>query len=977
MRLGIAVAVALACSSAWAVPGPQPTKAEQDEIKKLETELMDLQRKQATFAAAKVARKLFELEKKIRGDEAIQTLRRKEALANLLHQNGADADAVRLFTEVIATNEKLHGPQSHEVRDALTQLDGVYWGSQNFDEIEPLLHRIILIEKQLSGDKSQAYAQQLGMLASMYWMRGEYASAEPLQAEVLAIREANAKTPDDPQLITALQVYAQLLWMSNQRQKAIPLFDRELAIAAKSPNINTGAMFMNGVASLYHYTGRDDLAAPIRKRVMDMYQKEIARLEKDKPDSYELPQMIAVVGSSYALEKDWPNAEKWLTRIIEIDEKRSHFSGYLQALADAKLSQNKPKEALALYERADKELRAAMPKNETGYGAQIASTLVELGEFKRAEEILEKYLVALAKLQGKQAPGYGMMEATLAGTYVAGGEVGKAEPLLADSLEIAETALAKLLKTGTETDHAIYFTQQVYTLDNAINYALKYAPKSANAARMAMTTLLRRKGRVLDAAAASLATIRKSLSADDKKLLDDLASARNQLAKLEVAGPAATGGDDYAKAVASLEDQIQKLEVAVGKKSAAYRVVSQRVDLASVQKMIPKDARLVEIVNFAMYDSPTPRPGGPLTPPPRHYAAFVVGATGDPVVVDLGLEAPIDAAVEAFRKALADPKTTNVQDLGKALYDLTMGKIAPKLGGATNLLVAPDGTLNVIPFSALVDGNRDFLVKTYTFTYLTSGRDLLRLSARGKGAGGGVIFADPSFDGDPKKGGGSRGTRSADLASLMWPPLPGTGQEADAVGKTMSGFQIFRGAQATEGAVKALHGPRILHLATHGFFLPDEPPPKGAAGANAPPVAYENPLLRSGLAFAGANKLQSGNDDGILTALEASGLDLEGTRLVVLSACETGVGKVTNGEGVYGLRRALVIAGAQSLVMSLWQVDDAATKDLMSGYYTHLKAGRGKSSALRDIQLEMLKKDAYAHPFYWASFLPAGDNSPL
>jgi CHAT domain-containing protein len=80
---------------------------------------------------------------------------------------------------------------------------------------------------------------------------------------------------------------------------------------------------------------------------------------------------------------------------------------------------------------------------------------------------------------------------------------------------------------------------------------------------------------------------------------------------------------------------------------------------------------------------------------------------------------------------------------------------------------------------------------------------------------------------------------------------------------------------------------------------------------------------------------------------------------------------------VYGLRRALVIAGAQSLVMSLWQVDDAATKDLMSGYYTHLKAGRGKSSALRDIQLEMLKKDGYAHPFYWASFLPAGDNSPL
>jgi CHAT domain-containing protein len=142
-------------------------------------------------------------------------------------------------------------------------------------------------------------------------------------------------------------------------------------------------------------------------------------------------------------------------------------------------------------------------------------------------------------------------------------------------------------------------------------------------------------------------------------------------------------------------------------------------------------------------------------------------------------------------------------------------------------------------------------------------------------------------------------------------------------------------------------------------------------------TAYENPLLRSGLAFAGANKLASGDDDGILTAMEASGLDLWGTKLVVLSACETGVGKVTNGDGVYGLRRALVIAGAETLVMSLWQVDDLATRDLMTGYYKKLGAGAARSGALRDVQLELLAKDKYAHPYYWASFLPAGDNSPL
>jgi CHAT domain-containing protein len=115
----------------------------------------------------------------------------------------------------------------------------------------------------------------------------------------------------------------------------------------------------------------------------------------------------------------------------------------------------------------------------------------------------------------------------------------------------------------------------------------------------------------------------------------------------------------------------------------------------------------------------------------------------------------------------------------------------------------------------------------------------------------------------------------------------------------------------------------------------------------------------------------------VLTALEASGLDLWGTKLVVLSACETGVGKVSNGEGVYGLRRSLVIAGAESLVMTLWQVDDFATKDLMAGYYKKLAAGKPRSAALREIQLELSAQDKYKHPFYWASFLPAGATTPI
>jgi len=219
---------------------------------------------------------------------------------------------------------------------------------------------------------------------------------------------------------------------------------------------------------------------------------------------------------------------------------------------------------------------------------------------------------------------------------------------------------------------------------------------------------------------------------------------------------------------------------------------------------------------------------------------------------------------------------------------------------------------------------------------------------------------------------------------MKWQKLPGTAKEALAISRQFDAAQVFRGDKATEQAIKRVSAPRVLHLATHGFFLPDAAPAVDAVSSalvagGAPPtdLGPENPLLRSGLVFAGANQLSSGDEDGVLTALEASGLDLWGTQLVVLSACETAVGKVSPGEGGYGLRRALTIAGAESMVMSLWQVDAAATRDLMSGYYRRLKTGKGRTEALRLMQLRLLRSDDYRPPYYWAAFIPSGQWGPI
>jgi CHAT domain-containing protein len=189
--------------------------------------------------------------------------------------------------------------------------------------------------------------------------------------------------------------------------------------------------------------------------------------------------------------------------------------------------------------------------------------------------------------------------------------------------------------------------------------------------------------------------------------------------------------------------------------------------------------------------------------------------------------------------------------------------------------------------------------------------------------------------------------------------------------------------EATEAALKRASAPRILHIATHGFFPGDQKKMNGVAGEDPLRISdmgpskravdIKEPLLQSGLALSGANRGKNGDDDGVLTALEVAGLDLRGTRLVVLSACGTGLGEVKNGEGVLGLRRALVLAGSESQVMSLWPVTDEGAKELMIDYYRALRRGEGRSEGLRQVQLRMLRSKQWRHPFYWAAFIQSGE----
>jgi CHAT domain-containing protein len=318
---------------------------------------------------------------------------------------------------------------------------------------------------------------------------------------------------------------------------------------------------------------------------------------------------------------------------------------------------------------------------------------------------------------------------------------------------------------------------------------------------------------------------------------------------------------------------------------------------------------------------------------------------------DLGPAEAIDRAVDRMRTALTDPARSDVTRCARDLHQLVLAPLETMLAGTTHLLIAPDGPLHLVPFEALRTSGGRYVLEDYLVTYLTTGRDLLRVSAARPSSGASAVFADPDF-------GRSRPQPAASFAKLA-----GTAGEAQRILTALPDASIRLGAAASEQEMKGLRAPRVLHIATHGFFQP----------SNAPKTQSENPLLRSGLALAGANAGESRGEDGILTALEAANLNLWGTRLVTLSACDTGIGAVRNGEGVYGLRRAFFLAGAETLVMSLWPVSDLVTRDVMTGYYSGLKDGLGRGAALRRAQLRLMRQPGRRHPFYWASFIQAGE----
>jgi CHAT domain-containing protein len=589
----------------------------------------------------------------------------------------------------------------------------------------------------------------------------------------------------------------------------------------------------------------------------------------------------------------------------------------------------------------------------------------------------------------------------LAVGHLARHRLAQALPLLTRAFAISEQRLRQET-LGFSEGNLARFLQRLRTDEERLYALLRTHPDDARVRQLALTAALLLKGRSVEEMAGISRAVHQSLGSQERDSFERLRGLRTQLARLSLQGAAGLSPAAYQQQLKELTAQADTLEAVLARRSAPLRALTA---LPSPQEMVdrvaaalPRDGALIEFISYE--DRPVvPRPGAPK--PQLRYLALVLFPDSSIRALDLGPAEPINLAAARLRDALAN-KDTSYPGLSQTLYQLAFQPLLPLLGTTRRLFLSPDGQLALVPFAALHDGH-EFLVDAFDFTYLTSGKDLLPRAEEPVPASSVAVLADPDFSAQRPTSAPSS-ARSASMERFFsslregqvqraWAtvPLPGSRQEAQAIQRLLPQAQLFLGPEATKQRLLQMQAPAILHLATHGFFLENAPVPSssrglgqfGALGETPLAASSPDPLLRSGLLFAGAgapapdasSPAPSPPDSALATALELAGLNLWGTQLVVLSACDTGRGDVQLGQGVYGLRRAFMVAGAETVVMSLWKVSDETTRTLMEAYYTNLLAGQGRASALREAMRGL--RATQSHPYYWAPFIALGRDAPL
>ena len=859
---------------------------------------------------AALAEQALRLARQNFGDRDPQTLTSLNTLASLYESQGRFGEAEPLYRESLQSRREVLGARHPDTMVSLNNLAGLYNSQGRYSEAEPLYLEALRVKREVLGPRHPETLITLDNLATVYQLQGRYGDAEPLVREaLLASREVLGS--HHPDTLITLNNLALLYWEQGRYGEAEPLYlealrTRRDVLGPRHPDTLNS---LNNLAVLYRAQHRYSEAEPLYREALQ------ARREVLGPRHPDTLTILSNLAALYEAQGRYSEAEPFYREALQglrevLGPRHPYTLVGLNNLAYLYNRQGRYGEAESLYREALQASREVLgPRHPHMLNTQLNMVAPLVNQSRRAE--------AVRLLQ--------QMEPHLLGWI--GQEL--------YSTEASEVRRELMASQAT-------FQNVVLTLATAEG--------SSEARRLAGSVMLRFKLLQGEEEAYLARLVRRSKDPRVRALAGEVGKLRGALAGAMRAKP-----DAFEKALRALDAK----QLALGAVSRDYKdhLRVQTASLEDVRGALPTGAVLIEFRMFCRNDF---RGGNQCNP---HFAGMFLAGFEEPVVADLGPVSELPRLTAALDDAAA-----------AALYQKLFAPFEVKLAAATTVYVVPDGVLNLVPFARLRLADGRYWGERQQLRLLQSGRDLLRPDAdkpaRGLLALGGIDFGAAAIASKQVDSIVATADRSGAItrtgASFKdgFKLLPASGEEAIRVEELYRLLRkdepaaVWSGAQASKARLMALQAPpRVLHLATHGFYLPG---------------AMREPMLQAGVALAGANRELAGKGaDGILFALEAQGLNLDGTELVVLSACDTAQGSLDYSEGVYGLVRALRIAGVRNVLVTLWKLNDGEARDFMVAFYkTWLSQVRSDpAKALRETQLSYLKQDKLRDPRVWAPYI--------
>jgi CHAT domain-containing protein/tetratricopeptide (TPR) repeat protein len=936
----------------------------------------------------------------------------------------------RLFDEALQKVASLDAEKSLVQANCLMGLARLQSDLGRYDEARNTARRALELRIAVVGDKHPSLLSGWRQLASLALASGRRAEAQEGLEAVERLEAEGGAEADTDEADTA-RLHAMLEMERGDLRTARAHLERARTVMERSkgdrhPDIATILLSQSRLAGLMGDVRGAETAA----------REAVALLQGNHASPLVQAQALIALGGCKMRLGERSHAEKAFHQAVEffdasVGRRHPLTATALLGIASLYATIGAEQTAQSFLSETREIFQSFGEAGETGI-AQVDLTQGLLaqrrGDLEGSLRHIEGAFATLRRRLGEEDASTRIAQARVVWALAAVGRFTDALPHLQDLVAHEELLLNEVFQGAAEGERAAYLRLIREHTDQLLTLAVPAARSDPAAPELVVNVVLRRKGLELDARTALLSALDGGGDPSLAGAFQELTELRVRLGARRLAGPGAEGSEKHRRLLEEQEQRAQRLERELTARLPGLRLgeALTAIDGRAVAAALPEGAALLEYVEYEAV--PFASPGHSLFEKPSRgrFLSFVLRPEQEaaPSLHDLGAAADVDELVAAFLAALHEKPGTGAPgprliEAALQLRQRVLDPMRPELAGCRQLVIALDGQMARVPLEALPGFEAPFLADELSIRYVASGRDLLRRApAPAAAPGSPLVIAAPDYDlaeptgRPPATGDVPAVSRRLQERSVVFSPLDGAREEGKQVAGVL-GVHPVLGADALESRLRAAGSPRVLHIATHGFFLPEEQPKdppnvfESVSILNVPgegnfaiqqrqrqPLILDrddatalvdrisrlehstSPLLRSGLALAGANTFLAGGvlpiaaEDGLMTAADAATLDLRGTELVVLSACETGVGQVEIGEGVLGLRWAFIAAGARAVIASLWQVPDKETVILMVDLHRRMAAGRSAAEALHEAQLAL--REVRPHPFFWAGFVLHG-----